>query len=366
MRRRTYLTGVAAVSVGVAGCLGLDDQDTESSPSPVADGSPPESRADVAVDTVVEGLEVPWGVAYRDRVLYVTERPGRIVRVRDGAGEVVADFTDSTQTGGEGGLLGLVFHPDDPNTAFTYQTYDSRSGRNNRIVRHDVANRWSREVVFDGIPGATLHDGGRLFVHDGALFATTGDATDAADAQDPQLPNGKVLRLTFDGQPHPDNPFGNAVFTYGHRNPEGLAVRDGVLYTIEHGPDEDDEINRLQPGANYGWPDVTGPSDRDEFIDPVHTYEEIIAPGGGAFYDGPIEQWQGDLFLGTLAGSHLRRVRIRNGTVTQDEPLYTDEFGRLRTPFVGPDRHLYVTTSNRDGRGSPAAGDDKILRFRPK
>ncbi len=367
MRRRTYLRGVAsAIAVGTAGCMGMDDAPEPSTPTAGNGAGPTETAGPqtVVVETVVEGLEVPWGAAYRDETLHVTERPGRVVRVSGGV-ETVADFTESTKTGGEGGLLGLAFHPDNPDTAFTYQTYDSDGGRRNRIVRHDVADGWSREVVLDGIPGASIHDGGRLFVHDESLFATTGDASRSDDAQDPQLLNGKVLRLTFDGNPHPDNPFGNAVFTYGHRNPEGLAARNGTLYAIEHGPDSDDEINRLEPGANYGWPDVTGPSDAEEFTDPVTTYEEIIAPGGGAFYDGPIERWQGDLFVGTLAGTHLRRVRLRNGAATEDEPLYAGEFGRLRTTFVGPEGHLHVTTSNRDGRGSPESGDDRILQFRP-
>lgn len=319
----------------------------------------------VSVETVITGLEVPWGAAYRDGTLFVTERPGRIVRIADGSSETVADLTDSTKTGGEGGLMGLVFHPEDPNTAFTQQTYATSGGRRNRVLRHDVPAGWAHEVVLGDVPGATLHDGGRLFVHDGALFVTTGDATDSGDAQDPQVLNGKVLRLTLDGQPHPDNPFGNEVFTYGHRNPEGLAASGGALYGIEHGPSSDDEINLLERGNNYGWPEVTGPSDNPDFTDPVVTYEDIIAPGGGAFYNGPIEGWQGDLFLGTLAGAHLRRVRIRDGGAVENEALYKNEFGRLRTPFVGPDGHLHVTTSNRDGRGSPGEGDDKILRFTP-
>jgi glucose/arabinose dehydrogenase len=325
----------------------------------------PHGSQDVVVESVVENLEVPWGVSYSD-AFYLTERPGRIVRVANGESEVVADFTESTQTGGEGGLLGLAFHPTDPDTAFTYQTYDNGDGRRNRIVRHDTANGWTREVVLDGIPGAVIHDGGRLFVHNGALYATTGDATESQDAQNPQVLNGKVLRLTLDGRPHPDNPFGNWVFTYGHRNPEGLAARDEVLYAIEHGPSVDDEINRLEKGANYGWPEATGPSDNPEFTDPIVTYSDTIAPGGGVFYDGPIERWQSDLFIGMLAGKHLRRVRIRDGTAVVNEALYTGEFGRLRTTFIGPDGHLYVTTSNRDGRGSPAPDDDKILRFRPR
>lgn len=321
----------------------------------------------IAVESVVENLEVPWGVSYRDGTLYLTERPGRVVRVADGKREIVADFTDSTRTGGEGGLLGLAFHPDDPDTAFTYQTYSSGGSRRNRIVRHNVANGWTREVVLDGIPGAVIHDGGRLFVYEGDLYVTTGDASESQDAQNPQVLNGKVLRFTLDGgvRPHPDNPFGNAVFTYGHRNPEGLAARDGMLYAIEHGPTQDDEVNRLEKGANYGWPEVTGRSDRPEFTDPIVVFPDIIAPAGGVFYDGPIERWQGDLFLGALAETHLRRVRIRDGAVTENEALYRGEFGRLRTPFVGPDAHLYVTTSNRDGRGSPGPDDDKVLRFRP-
>lgn len=371
MRRRTYLNSVASgIGIGIAGCLGLDDTSdrTPSTPTDENGTTGPTVTAGsqtVVAETVVEGLEVPWGAAYRDETLYVTERPGRVVRVSERGIETVADFTESTQTGGEGGLLGLVFHPENTDTAFTYQTYDADDGRRNRIVRHDVADGWSREVVLDGIPGSSIHDGGRLVVHDDALFVTTGDASESNDAQDPQLLNGKILRLTLDGRPHPDNPFDNAVFTYGHRNPEGLAARDGTLYAIEHGPDSDDEINRLESGGNYGWPDVTGPSNAEEFTDPVVTYEEIIAPGGGVFYDGPIERWQGDLFIGTLVKTHLRRVRLRNGTATEDQTLYEGDFGRLRTTFIGPDRHLYVTTSNRDGRGSPTTRDDRILRLRP-
>ncbi|UPM41789.1 PQQ-dependent sugar dehydrogenase [Halocatena salina] len=360
MKRRTYLHGVA-IAVAAAGCMGHDDT-SEPSTSTKGNGTR-NSTETVSVETVVENLEVPWGVAYRGDTLYVTERPGRVVRVNSGESEVVADFTGNTTTGGEGGLLGLAFHPTNSDVAFTYQTYGANE-RKNRIVRHDVANGWDREPVLDGIPGGRIHDGGRLFVHDEALFATTGDASHAEDAQNPQLLNGKVLRLTLDGRPHPDNPFGNAVFTYGHRNPEGLAARNGTMYAIEHGPDSDDEINQLEPGANYGWPEVTGPSDTEEFTDPVTTYEEIIAPGGGVFYDGPIEHWQGDLFVGTLAGTHLRRIRIQNGTVTEDEKFYDGKYGRLRTTFTGPEDHLYVTTSNRDGRGTPNSGDDKILKLR--
>ncbi|WP_254536252.1 PQQ-dependent sugar dehydrogenase [Halomarina litorea] len=373
MDRRTYLASVAgATAAGLAGCLGIGGSDgstgtdgtagtTGTAPTTTADGST------VAAETVATGLEVPWGAAYRDGTLYLTERPGRVVRIVDGEREVVAEFSD-TRTGGEGGLLGLVFHPEDPDVACTYQTYSAGQSRANRIRRHDVTDGWRPETVFDDIPGASVHDGGRLFVWDGALYATTGDAREADHAQDTTRLHGKVLRLTLDGDPHPDNPFDGGVFTYGHRNPQGLAVRDGELYATEHGPDTDDEINRLEAGGNYGWPVVRGPSDREAFVDPLTSYTPTIAPGGAVFYpdDGPIADWRGDLFFGTLAGRHLHRARIEGGEVVEDERLFEGRFGRLRTTFLGPDGHLHAVTSNRDGRGRPNDGDDRVLRFVPR
>jgi glucose/arabinose dehydrogenase len=382
MDRRTYLATVAGTTAtGLAGCLGSEPSEPgESNGSSESngangsnggDGSDSGTTADaggsgdgVAVETVATGLEVPWGAAFRDGALYLTERPGRVVRAGEG---VVAEFPE-TRTGGEGGLLGLVFHPDDPDVAYTYQTYAADDGRRNRIRRHDVADGWRAETLLDTIPGESIHDGGRLFVHDGALYATAGDANEADRAQNPDTLNGTILRLTLAGDPHPDNPFGNEVFSYGHRNPQGLATRDGTLYATEHGPDTDDEINLLRAGGNYGWPVVRGRSDREEFVDPLSSYTPTIAPGGAAFYpgDGPIEAWRGDLLFGTLAGTHLHRARIEGDRVTEDERLFEGEFGRLRTTFVGPEGHLYAVTSNRDGRGDPREGDDRVLRFVPR
>ncbi|WP_228546072.1 PQQ-dependent sugar dehydrogenase [Halegenticoccus tardaugens] len=383
LRRRRYLAGVGVgLGLGGAGCLGAPDDSSPgggddgsgSDGAPEDDGGPP-----VRIETVASGLEVPWGMAYRGGDLYLTERPGRVVRVRDGGGDdggsgdeggdrtelVRDDFPDLEPTG-EGGLLGLAFHPDEP-TAYTYGTYDGGGGLENRVVRHDLEDGWAGEPILGGIPASSIHDGGRLAICDGALFVTTGDASEAELAQDRDSLAGKVLRLTLDGEPHPDNPFGTAVFTYGHRNPQGLAFREGTLYSTEHGPDTDDEINVLEAGRNYGWPDATGPSGDDEYADPIASYTPTIAPGGAAFYDGPVEAWRGDFFFGTLAGEHLRRVRIRRDDgVTVDEPLFEGEFGRLRTTAVDPDGHLLVATSNRDGRGSPRDGDDRVLRFLPR
>ena len=317
----------------------------------------------VTVDTIATRLEIPWGAAFRGETLYLTERPGRVVRIDAGKREVVADFTDETRAEGEGGLLGFVFHPDDPDTAYAYQTYTRNGQAANRILELDAADNFASSVLFDGIPGANRHDGGRLAINGDALYATAGDADDAASAQDPSTLSGSVLRLTLDGEPHPDNPFDNAVFTYGHRNPQGLAFRNGRIYSTEHGPDTDDEINILEAGSNYGWPDVMGDSN-GEYTDPITSYTPTIAPGSATFYDGPITQWQGDFFFGTLSGQHLHRVRIQDREILEDERLYEGEYGRIRTAFTGLDNHLHITTSN--GWGSANDADDRVLRIRPK
>lgn len=317
----------------------------------------------VTVDTVATNLEIPWGAAFRGDALYLTERPGYIVRIEAGSREVVADLTDETRAEGEGGLLGFTFHPDDPDTAYAYQTYTRNGGAANRILELDGANGFTSSVLFDGIPGANRHDGGRLAINGEALYATAGDADNPASAQDTSILSGSVLRLTLDGDPHPDNLSDNAVFTYGHRNPQGLAFRDGQVYSTEHGPDTDDEINILEAGSNYGWPNVMGDSG-GEYTDPITSYTPTIAPGSATFYDGPITQWQGDFFFGTLSGQHLHRVRIQGRNVVENERLYEGEYGRIRTAFVGPDDHLHITTSN--GRGPSDDPDDRVLRIRPK
>jgi glucose/arabinose dehydrogenase len=237
------------------------------------------------------------------------------------------------------------------------------------VVRHRVADGFAPDgVVVDGIPAGTIHDGGRLaFGPEGYLYVTTGDAGDGERAQDRESLAGKVLRVTPDGDAHPDNPDGGdpRVFTYGHRNPQGLAWLNGTLVASEHGPDHDDEINMLRASENYGWPEVMGPSDDESYADPLTSYTPTIAPGSAAVYEGPIDDWHGDLFVGTLAGRHLRRIRIEDGSVVDQERLLDEEYGRLRTAFTGPDDHLYVTTSNQDGRGTPAPQDDRVLRIQP-
>ena len=381
--RRRYLA--AAAVTALSGCVGgratgrgaADGTAGGGTTGVDSAGGEPTARTaagdEVRVETVATGLEVPWAGAWREGDLYLTERPGRVVRVPDAAGatdanvETVVSSLPDISTRSEDGLLGLLFHPEEP-FAFTYGTYDDGDGGSeNRLVRHDLREEWAGETLLSGVPGARIHDGGRLATDGDALYVTTGDANESSNAQDPDSLAGKVLRVTFAGDPHPDNPSGTEVFTMGHRNPQGLAFRDGKLFSTEHGPATDDEVNVLRAGENYGWPDVKGRGDDPAYVDPVVSYTPTIAPCGATFYDGPVEAWRGEFFFATLKASHLRRLRIDVDaeTVTEEERLFEGEFGRLRAAFTGPEGHLYVTTSNRDGRGRPREGDDRVLRVVP-
>lgn len=373
MDRRQFLRVAGAGATGLAGCAGgrapagtdatATDPETATATEPA---TPDDHGSTVRAETVATGLEVPWGVDYLGGRLYLTERPGRVVRVEGGDVREVVDLSGSVRPGGEGGLLGLAFHPDEP-AAFTYQTYGTDEGRRNRIVRHDLEDGWAGEPVLDGVPGAFIHDGGRLLAWDGALYATSGDAGEADSAQDRDALSGKVHRLTLDGDPHPDNPFGTTVFTWGHRNPEGLAVRDGRLFSTEHGPDTDDEINLLEAGNNYGWPEALGTEGAEWYTPALDAFTPTIAPASATFYpeDGPIAAWQGDLLFGTLAGEHLHRTSLDGTEVTGNDRHFEGRFGRLRSTFVGPEDRLHAVTSNRDGRGTPREGDDRVIRFVP-
>lgn len=368
MDRRRYLATLGAAAA-VAGCAGRPRTDgTDGTAGSPAFGTATGDGDDggVAVETLATDLEIPWGVAHRDGDLYLTERPGRVVRLADGGVESVVDDVP-VKAVGEGGLLGLAFHPEEP-YAYTHQTYEPADGEAaNRLVRHDLTADWAPEPLLTDIPGAHIHDGGRLLVHDGALYMTCGDAATGDRSQDPDDLAGSVLRVTLDGDAHPDNPFDSPVFSYGHRNPQGLVVRNGAVYSTEHGPRVGDEVNILRAGENYGWPEVTGFSDDDSFTDPIASYTPTIAPASAAVYDGPIGAWQGDLFFGTLAGEHLHRVSFDGDApdVAAEERLFEGEFGRIRTVFTGPEGHLHAVTSNRDGRGSPVTPDDRVLRFVP-
>ena len=326
-----------------------------------------------ALETVVEGLEVPWDVAFVDAdTVLVTERPGR-VRVIDAGRlreEPVAE--PDVDAAGEGGLLGIALHPDFPEQQFAY-LYATTS-ESNQVTRWAVAADLTfsdPEVLLDRIPAARNHDGGRLaFGPDGMLYVATGDAGEPSTAADVGSLAGKILRIAPDGSVPEDNPFpGSPVWSYGHRNPQGLAWdAAGELYAPEHGPSGEfglccnDEVNRIEPGGFYGWPFVTaaGPTGRGE--PPTEPTAPIATSGSGDTWAPAGAAVVGDsLLVATLRGEALLRFPIGDGALGAPE-VVRDDLGRLRIAAVGPDGCLWVGTSNRDGRGDPVERDDRLLR----
>lgn len=340
------------------------------------------------VTVVATGLDTPWDLQWGpDGQLWVAERGGRISRVHPTTGARTTAGMLTVTESGESGLLGIVFHPDVAQQPWLYamHSYSAGGGIRNRLVRMRVTGGTlgSPEPLLQDIPGATIHDGSRLAIGpDRLLYVTTGDAGNGALAQDRTSLAGKVLRLTLDGAPAPGNPFASAVWTYGHRNAQGLAFhpRTGVAYASEHGPGDNDEVNLLRAGGNHGWPTVRGLCDGDAgaderpfclanaVVEPLTTWTPTIAPAGLAVYDAAlIPQWRGSLLVASLKDATLHRLTLSaDGTrITAREPLYRGTYGRLRAVLVAPDGRVYVSTSNRDGRGSPRADDDRILRIEP-
>jgi glucose/arabinose dehydrogenase len=371
MRR---LAPLALCAVALAGCGGGNDKSEPASrsASTTATSSRPAS-GEPKVQTIATGLEIPWEIAFLpDGRALITERPGR-VRLLGPDGklrpspvanvDVVAD--------GEGGLLGLAVDPDFERNSFVYlyRTTD----RGNQVARYRLDGTRLREqaVVIQDIPAGRVHDGGRIrFGPDRRLYVSTGETGNGELAQNPDSLGGKFLTLTPDayrgdgGEPQ--------VFSTGHRNPQGFdwEPRTGRLVATEHGPSGSDgphgfdELNVVRQGGNYGWPEVYG-REHGAFVAPVAVYEEAIAPSGGSFVTKPGSAWTGDFLFGALVGEQIRRVRLRGDRVVVNEPLFEGEYGRIRTVVQGPDGALYALTSNRDGRGSPRDGDDRLLRIVP-
>ncbi|MFQ5871890.1 MAG: PQQ-dependent sugar dehydrogenase, partial [Candidatus Geothermarchaeales archaeon] len=268
-------------------------------------------------------------------------------------------------------------HPDFSENGYVYLYYTYRDGDDlwNRVERYreDGSRLIMDRVILDGIPGASIHNGGRLkFGPDGKLYITSGDASQPDLAQDLDSLAGKILRLNPDGSISDDNPFpGSPVYSYGHRNPQGLDWQPGtgLLFEAEHGPIGHDEVNLIQPGKNYGWPLAVGQTGDPRFVEPLfETGDDTLAPSGISFYHGGLLPWRGVLFMAGLRGSRLHMLFLSGDgspAVDSDEALFQGVYGRLRDVLQGPDGFLYFSTSNRDGRGTPAASDDRILRITP-
>lgn len=278
---------------------------------------------------------------------------------------------------GESGVLGLTLHPRFAENGWVYLVYTARRADSvvvNRLMRYRELNNTLGEarVLLDDIPGANIHDGARVrFGPDGRLYMTMGDAARAASAQDLGSASGKIYRLNDDGTTPVDNPFSSIVYSYGHRNPQGIDWHpvSGDLWETEHGATGNDEFNRIDRGGNYGWPTIEGSQTRSGMITPVLFFTPSIAPSGASFYTGTeLPTFRNNFFVATLAGQHLHRVRldpIDHRRVIAHERLLAGRFGRIRDVATGPDGYLYFSTSNRDGRWTPGPTDDRILRIVP-
>jgi len=321
-----------------------------------------------ATGIAARDLQVPWDIVFLpDGDMLTSERPGTLHR--SGAHPMDFDIPEVMHTG-EGGLMGLALHPDFATNHFIYLYYTTdQGGQHNRVKRYRLEGDQLTpdKTIIDGIPSAIYHDGGQIaFGPDGMLYAVTGDANAPDSAQDLKSLAGKTLRVTPDGGIPSDNPFGTAVWTYGHRNPQGIAWDDkGRMWETEHGRSGAlsgyDELNLIEKGKNYGWPVIQGDETAPGMTRPVHHSGPDVtwAPSGLAFLNGR-------LWFAGLRGETLYEVAIGDdGSVRQFLPHFKGVYGRLRAVVVGPDQALYLTTSNRDGRGTVRAGDDKIVRIHP-
>ena len=364
---------------------------------------PATSLAGPSTQVVADHLEIPWALAFApDSRTFVTERTGR-VRVINADGTLqddpvitlgTADAIPDFRAIGEGGLMGLEIDPDFANNGYLYIDYMHGSPLSLRLAVGRLIEDGTGHAVFDtalvdNIPGGQIHDGGRIKIGpDGMLYVTVGepDTTNCSHAQDINSYDGKILRMNLDGSVPVDNPFGNLVYSYGHRNPQGLAWDSlGQLYETENGPTGDclaprswyDEVNIIFAGGNYGWggrpPLCYGACGDPRWIDPLwySVPPNSQPPAGLAYYNGSFYYGM----LGTFSGIpddyiHARQVhRLKfdsdGVTIIEEESLFSNQFGRIREVIVGPDGYLYFTTSNRDGRAGPALqpDDDKIIRI---
>jgi glucose/arabinose dehydrogenase len=335
------------------------------------------------LEVIASGLEIPWSIAFSpDGTLYFTERPGRVNVIRDGQAHTLLTLEVSARPGHEGGLLGIDLDPQHSENrhVYVYYTYRGAEGQRwNRISRYTETGDALTDptILLDRIPAGDFHNGGRIkFGPDGKLYATTGETFSGELAQDLDSLGGKILRMNPDGTVPQDNPFpGSLVYSYGNRNPQGLAwhPETGALYSTEHGPSGEnlrfahDEINLIQPGDNYGWPHVVGDDGDSRYVDPLyHTGTTTWAPSGATFHDGTRHpQWRNKLLIAALRGKHLRIVTLTpdHTAVQSTAPLYEGTLGRIRDVVQGPDGFIYLCTSNRDGRGDPGDEDDLIVRI---
>lgn len=361
-RRTVSAASVALVALALTACTSEDGTDPSDAPrgSAPADLAAGQVAPDGATTDVVAGLEAPWSVVRTgdgaDALVSLRDSAEVLELSEDGERRTVGTVP-GVRHGGEGGLLGLALQDDG---LFVYST--GKDG--NRIERYDLqGSTGSYELgdattVIDGLPANSFHDGGRIaFGPDGMLYASVGDAGASEDAQDRDSLAGKILRLTPDGDVPADNPFPDSpVWSLGHRNVQGLGwSADGTMFASEFGQDAHDELNVIEPGSDYGWPEVEGTGGEDQgFVDPVQQWATDDASPSGLTVVGDT------VFIANLQGRMLRGIPVDDPSSAQE--YFAGEYGRIRTVLAGPDDTLWFVTNNTDGRGDPREDDDRIVQ----
>lgn len=367
-KKRIAALIITTVCLGMLAACDRNEPSTSppstNAPSDTATSTGPDDPA-AAYEVLAEELRVPWVITFDGDIVYISEREGSIVKLEGNKlTRQAVHLNKDVHGSGEGGFLGFLLAPDfaQSKTAYAYHTYKENGRIQNRVVLlKQNGGQWNEvRALLEGIPGAANHDGGRMaFGPDKLLYVTTGDAEQRELAQDVNSLAGKILRMTLDGKVPDDNPFtGSYVYSYGHRNPQGLAWNDeGVMFNTEHGPSGDpgghDEINIIEAGGNYGWPNIYGGAQQEGMITPIyHTGEKAIAPSGATIDD------RNRLLIATLAGEALYRY---DPAAKEMAVVFAGE-GRLRDVKI-KDGSIYVITNNTDGRGTPSETDDRLLRL---
>lgn len=357
MPRRCLIPAAAvAASVLVVSACASAPSDGAAPPAR-ATSTAPATSAGPAVTVLTEHLDVPWDVAVLPdgSALMTLRDKAHVLRVSPTGATTDLGAVPGVVPDGEAGLLGIAPSPAyaTDHLVFLYLT----AAQDNRIVRAKVEGDRITGVtpILTGIHKAASHNGGRIaFGPDGYLYAGTGDAGEGDVAQDTRSLNGKILRITTEGRPAPGNPFGNPVWSYGHRNVQGLAwAPNGTMYASEFGQDTWDELNRIEKGRNYGWPRVEGRARNPAYVDPLVQWRTADAsPSGIAYADGSV-------FMAALRGESLWRIPVQP-TVGTPQRLLQKTFGRLRDVTAAPKGRLWVLTSN-TFRGQPGPEDDRLL-----